>query len=142
LTFFRSCTTVSSTPGYWIFTTTSSPPGSTARCTCPSEAAANASGSNRSKSCSGGAPSSFVICSRMTAYDIGGTDDCTVESTSSASGGSRSLRMLSICVSFMNAPFSSVERSTMRIAFRTWASSRSRSVRSCDWKGRFSACQM
>ncbi len=50
--------------------------------------------------------------------------------------------MLSICVSFMKAPLSSVERSTMRIAFRTCAARRSRSVRSCDWNGRFSACQM
>ena len=50
--------------------------------------------------------------------------------------------MLSICTSFMKAPFSSFELSTMRIALRMWVSSRSLLASSpADWKGRLSACQ-
>src|SRR4029450_10390245 len=42
--FLMSWCTVSATPGYCTLTTTGLPPRSVARCTCPSDAAATASG--------------------------------------------------------------------------------------------------
>ncbi len=47
--FRMSDSSASAIPGYWILTATSRPSSSTARCTWPIEAAANASGSNSAK---------------------------------------------------------------------------------------------
>jgi hypothetical protein len=140
-TFCRSCRTVAATFGYCTLTATSVPSASVARCTWPSDAAANASGSKRAKRSSGGAPSSRMSMSRTRSYGMGGTLDCTTASRSSASLGKRSVRIESIWTSFMNAPRSSVEPATMRSAFRMCAASRFSSARSCDWNGRLSACQ-
>ena len=52
--FCMSAAMASATPGYWIFTATGRPSGSTARCTCPIDAAAAASVSKLSNSSSTG----------------------------------------------------------------------------------------
>ena len=72
---------------------------------------------------------------------MGGTEDCTTDSTESASAGKRSLRMLSICASFMNAPRSSFDRATTRSAFRMCAARRACSVLDAERNGRCRACQ-
>ena len=114
--FFRSWTTVSSTPGYWIFTTTASPLGSRARCTWPSDAAANASGSNaREELLRRRAELARHLLRESTSYPSAAPTTAPSTAPRAPPGGSRSLRMLSICTSFMKAPLSSVERSTMRI---------------------------
>ena len=77
-----SARTASATSGYWIFTATLRPSGSTARWTCPIEAAAAASCSKSSKSSSTG--SSHWSSSTLFTFfhGIGGAWERSFESSS------------------------------------------------------------
>ena len=93
---------------------------SSARCTCPSEAAAKASRSKRANSLLGRLAELFA---RESLPDhpngIGGTFATRGGEPSIASVGKRSSRIESICTSLVNAPRSSAELPTIRPALRT-----------------------
>ena len=68
---------VSAIPGYCTFTATARPSCVIARCTCPIDAAAMGSGSQRAKACSGGRPSSASTTCAASSALIGGTLSCS-----------------------------------------------------------------
>ncbi len=72
--FCMSARIASATPGYWIFTATARPSCSTARCTCPMEAAAEASWSKLSNSSSGGSSHSERSTRSTFFQGIGGAE--------------------------------------------------------------------
>ena len=73
--FWRSASSASATPGYWIFTATARPFVSVPRCTCPIDAAANASSSISENSSSSGSPSySSSSTLRTFSHGIGGAE--------------------------------------------------------------------
>ena len=69
----RSVSTASATPGYWIFTATSSPSTVVARWTWPMEAAANARSSKSENTRSSGPPNSRRMSFSRSANATGGT---------------------------------------------------------------------
>ncbi len=85
------------TPGYWTFTATRRPSGSTARWTCPIEAAAAASSSKSSNSSSTGSSHSSSSTPRTFFHGIGGAVERSVASlswySSRYSGGRNSVSM-------------------------------------------------
>ena len=68
---------VSAMPGYCTLTATARPSWVIARCTCPIEAAAIGSGSQRAKARSGGRPSSASTTPAASSALIGGTLSCS-----------------------------------------------------------------
>ncbi len=95
----RSARTCLSRLGRWTLTATFVPSCSTARCTCPSDAAASGFGSNSAYSSSGGAPSSAMITSRTCSYGKGGTSFCSLSSSVRHSSGSTLAWLETICPS-------------------------------------------
>ena len=93
------------------FTTTDSPEGSRARCTCPIEAEAIASGSKSAKSSSIGRPSSASTSLRTTAGGSAGTLACNCCNSSANLTPTRSGRVLRIWPSLMNVGPSSAAAS-------------------------------
>ena len=73
----RSAAIISAMPGYCTFTATARPSLVMARCTCPIDAAAIGSGSQRANSCSGGSPSSASMTPPASSGLIGGTLSCS-----------------------------------------------------------------
>ena len=69
-----SDSSASATPGYWIFTATSRPSSSFARCTWPIEAAANASGLELGEVLGTGSPYSSSITFETRSQGIGGAE--------------------------------------------------------------------
>ena len=88
----RSVSTASATPGYWIFTTTSSPSRVVARWTWPIEAAANARSSKSRNTCCSGPPNSLRISFSRSANGTGGTSSRSAASLRCSSSCSSSGR--------------------------------------------------
>ena len=80
--FCMSAAIADATPGYWTFTATRRPSGSTARCTWPIEAAAAASCSKSSNSSSTGSSHSSSSTARTFFHGIGGAVERSVASLS------------------------------------------------------------
>ncbi len=77
---------VSAMPGYCTFTATARPSWVIARCTCPIDAAAIGSGSQRANARSGGRPSSDSTTPAASPALIGGTLSCSRDSARRAAG--------------------------------------------------------
>mmetsp|Transcript_47147 Transcript_47147/g.145204 ORF Transcript_47147/g.145204 Transcript_47147/m.145204 type:complete len:310 (-) Transcript_47147:158-1087(-) len=101
LRFFRSVSNSSRKPARCTLTATGMPLY-TARCTCPSDAAAIGSSSNESKTSSTGAPSSLPTISIAFAPPKPGTLSCRSRSTSMYSFSSTSVRVDTTCPSLTN----------------------------------------
>jgi hypothetical protein len=120
--FCMSARTASATPGYWIFTATARPSGSTALCTCPIDAAAVASWSKSSNRSSGRSPSHSSSSTLLTlSHGIGGAEVRSSPSfswyISAYSGGRNSVSMNEAsCPIFIAAPFIVPSASTIRSA--------------------------
>ena len=105
-----------------------------ARWTWPIEAAANGVRSKVRNRVSGGEPSSRSICAAITSNGTGGASRCKPRSASAISFGKMSPAIEAICPTFITAPFSSPRVRAMRPPFSSWASRRSASAASSDWK--------
>ena len=88
-----SFTTCSRMPGRCTFTATTRPLRSTARWTCPSEAAATGVFSNSAKAFDIFTPSSEVTMASTSANGNGSTSSCRRVSASRKGAGSRSARV-------------------------------------------------
>ena len=84
-------------PGRCTFTTTRSPPGRTAPCTCPIDAEAKGCSSKLSKACSKVNPSSCRITSPATATSSGEAWSWSFTSSRTMSSGRMSGRVLRSC---------------------------------------------
>ncbi len=81
---------VSAMPGYCTLTATARPSWVMARCTCPMDAAAIGSGSQRANASSGGRPSSSRMTPAASSALIGGTLSCSRLSVRRTAGDSPS----------------------------------------------------
>ena len=123
--FCMSAAIASATPGYWIFTATCRPSGSTARCTWPIEAAAAASCSKCSNSSSQGSSHSSSSTFRTFSHGMWGasvrSDASCSWYSSRYSGGRNSVSMNEASWPiFIAAPFMRPSVSTIRSAASRW----------------------
>ena len=102
----RSASTADCMSGYCSLAASGLPSSETARCTCPSEAAAAGLCSNSANFSCQPAPSSAIMRRFTKAQPIGGASLCSFCSSSTYSGGSRSGTVAISCATFMIGPFS------------------------------------